>query len=376
MKIGKYEIGILNLFLVLVPVAFILHFTHADPVLIFVVSGVAIIPLAGLLGESTEHLAEHVGPGVGGLLNATFGNAAELIIALYALQAGLFQVVKASITGSIIGNLLLVLGVSMVAGGLRFKVQKFNAVAAGMNSTLLLLSVAGLLVPAVFIYLLMGADLPMEEMKELDLDLSLDVAIVLFVTYVLSLVFALHTHKHLFDTTDYEDEGGAMDENVWSVKKSVTVLALATLGVVFMSEFLVHTIEGVTETLGWTQVFVGVIIIAIVGNAAEHSAAILMAMKNKMDIAVTIAIGSSSQVALFLAPVLVFASYFIGPAPMDLVFSPLEVLAIIVSAILVNFVAMDGESHWMEGVMLLAVYIILGIAFYFLPAPSLAVAAG
>ena len=374
MKIGKYEVSILNLFLVLVPVAFILHFTHADPVWIFVVSGVAIIPLAGLLGESTEHLAEHVGPGIGGLLNATFGNAAELIIALFALQAGLFQVVKASITGSIIGNILLVLGVSMVAGGLRFKTQKFNAAAAGMNSTLLLLSVAGLLVPAVFIYLLMGAGLPMEEMKELDLDLSLDVAIVLFITYVLSLVFALHTHKHLFDTTDYEGEGGAMDEHVWSVKKSITVLALATLGVVFMSEFLVHTIVPVSESLGWTQIFVGVIIIAIVGNAAEHSAAILMAMKNKMDIAVTIAIGSSSQVALFLAPVLVFASYFIGPGPMDLVFSPLEVLAIIVSAIMVNFVAMDGESHWMEGAMLLAVYIILGIAFFFLPAPSVPVA--
>lgn len=374
MKIGKYEISILNLFLVLVPIAFILHFTHADPVWIFVVSGVAIIPLAGLLGESTEHLAEHVGPGIGGLLNATFGNAAELIIALFALQAGLYQVVKASITGSIIGNILLVLGVSMVAGGLRFKTQKFNAAAAGMNSTLLLLSVAGLLVPAVFIYLLMGAGLPMEEMKELDLDLSLDVAIVLFITYVLSLVFALHTHKHLFDTTDYEGEGGAMDEHVWSVKKSITVLALATLGVVFMSEFLVHTIVPVSESLGWTQIFVGVIIIAIVGNAAEHSAAILMAMKNKMDIAVTIAIGSSSQVALFLAPVLVFASYFIGPGPMDLVFSPLEVLAIIVSAIMVNFVAMDGESHWMEGAMLLAVYIILGIAFFFLPAPSVPVA--
>lgn len=366
MKIGKFEVSLLNIFLVFVPIAFVLKFSHADGTLIFIVSGIAIIPLAGLLGEATEHLSEHVGPGVGGLLNATFGNAAELIIAIFALQAGLYEIVKASIAGSIIGNILLVLGLSVVVGGLRFKTQKFNATAAGMNSTLLILSTAGLVVPAVFFYLLTAHDVPAEEALQLDLDVSLEVSIVLFVTYILSLIFSLQTHKHLFDTTDYESpQDGAYD--VWTVKKSAIVLALATLGVVFMSEFLVHTIEDISEKAGLTQVFIGVIIVAIVGNAAEHSAAIMMAWKNKMDISVTIAIGSSSQVALFVAPLLVFLSFFIGPAPMDLVFSPLEVLSIVLASILVNFVALDGEFHWMEGVQLLAVYIILGIAFFFLP---------
>ena len=366
MKIGKFEVSILNLFLIFVPIAFVLHYTHADGTWIFIVSGIAIIPLAGLLGEATEHLSEHVGPGVGGLLNATFGNAAELIIAIFALKAGLYEVVKASITGSIIGNILLVLGLSVVVGGLRFKTQKFNATAASMNSTLLILSTVGLVVPAVFFFLLTTHGVPEEEALQLDLDLSLEVAIVLFVTYILSLIFSLQTHKHLFDTTDYDSpEDGAYD--VWSTKKSMIVLALATLGVVFMSEFLVHTIQDVSEKMGMTQVFIGVIIVAIVGNAAEHSAAIMMAYKNKMDISVTIAIGSSSQVALFVAPVLVFLSYFVGPAPMDLVFSPLEVLSIVMASILVNYVALDGEFHWMEGTQLLAVYIILGIAFFFLP---------
>lgn len=366
MKIGKYEVGVLNLLLVFVPIAFILHFTHAEASWIFIVSGLAIIPLAGILGEATEHLSEHVGPGVGGLLNATFGNAAELIIAIFALQAGLYGVVKASITGSIIGNLLLVLGASMLAGGLKYKTQSFSAMAAGMNSTLLILSTAGLLVPAVFFYLLTAHAVPADEISSLDLDVSLYVAVILFITYILSLVFSLQTHKNLYDTTDYETPG-LEDEEVWSVKKSAIILAIATIFVALMSEMLVHSIEETVVSWGMTEIFVGVIIVAIVGNAAEHSAAIMMAMKNKMDIAVTIAIGSSSQVALLLAPVVVFMSYFIGPSPMDLVFSPLEVLAVILSAILVNFVALDGKSHWMEGVQLLAVYAVLGVAFYFLP---------
>lgn len=367
MKIGSYDVPILLTMLIFIPITFVLQFMHASGTWIFIASGLAIIPLAGILGEATEHIAEHVGPGIGGLLNATFGNAAELIIAIFALQAGLYEIVKASITGSIIGNLLLVLGLSMVAGGLKYKTQSFNAMAAGMNSTLLLLSTAGLVVPALFFYLLTSHDVPVDQVTALDLDVSLDVSIVLFVTYVLSLIFSLQTHKHLFDTTDYETEGGGEFEEPWSIKKSAIVLAVSTIFVALMSELLVHSIADATESWGMTDVFVGVIVVAIVGNAAEHSAAILMAMKNKMDIAVTIAIGSSSQVALLLAPVLVFLSYFVGPAPMDLVFSPLEVLAIILSAILVNFVALDGKSHWMEGVQLLAVYVILGIAFYLLP---------
>jgi Ca2+:H+ antiporter len=367
MKIGTYEVGLLDYLLVFVPIAMFLHYTHVSASWIFITSGLAIIPLAGLLGEATEHLSEHVGPGIGGLLNATFGNAAELIIAIFALQAGLYGVVKASITGSIIGNLLLVLGASMLAGGMKFKTQSFSAMAAGMNSTMLILSTAGLVVPAVFYYLLTSHGVAPDEVSSLDLDVSLYVAIILFITYILSLVFSLQTHKNLYDTTDYETPG-LEDEQVWSVRKSAIVLAVSTAFVAMMSEMLVHSIEETVVSWGMTEIFVGVIIVAIVGNAAEHSAAIMMALKNKMDIAVTIAIGSSSQVALLLAPVVVFLSYFIGPQPMDLVFSPLEVLAVMLSAVLVNFVALDGKSHWMEGVQLLAVYAVLGVAFYFLPA--------
>lgn len=217
-------------------------------------------------------------------------------------------------------------------------------------STLLLLSTAGLVVPALLFYLLNTHNIPADEVTHLDMDVSLYVSIVFFVTYILSLVFSLQIHKHLYDTTDYETEGGAEFEEPWSIRKSSVILAVATMFVALMSELLVHSIAETTESWGMTEVFVGVIVVAIVGNAAEHSAAIMMAMKNKMDIAVTIAIGSSSQVALLLAPALVFLSYFIGPVPMDLVFSPLEVLANILSAILVNFVALDGKSHWMEGV--------------------------
>jgi Ca2+:H+ antiporter len=366
-KVGKHDVSLLHLLLVFVPVAFLLHFSHAGGTWIFIASGLAIIPLAGILGEATEHLAEHVGPGIGGLLNATLGNAAELIIAVFALQAGLYGVVKASITGSIIGNLLLVLGASMVAGGIKHKSQSFNAIAAGMSSTLLLLSTAGLVVPALFYYLLKAHEVPADQLNRLDLDVSLDVAIVLFVTYLLSLVFSLQTHKHLYDPTDYGHEEGVEPKEVWSLQKSLIILVVSTLFVAIMSEYLVHSIEAATDSLGMTEIFVGVVVVAIVGNAAEHSAAILMAIKNKMDIAVTIAIGSSTQVALLLAPLLVFLSDFIGPERMDLVFSPLEVLAVVLSSVLVNFVALDGKSHWMEGVQLLALYGVLGIAFYFLP---------
>jgi Ca2+:H+ antiporter len=369
MKIGKREISPLDLLLVFVPIAAALHYLGASGTWVFIASGLAIIPLAGLLGEATEHLSDHVGPGIGGLLNATFGNAAELIIAIFAVQAGLYGVVKASIAGSIIGNLLLVLGASMVAGGLKRETQSFNPITAGMSSTLLLLSTAGLVVPALFYYLLSAHGVPGDEIARLDRDVSLDVAIVLFVTYALSLVFSLQTHKHLYDTTSYGQEAAVADEDedVWSLKKSSIILAVSTLFVAIMSEYLVHSVEEATASWGMTEVFVGVIIVAIVGNAAEHSAAILMARKDKMDIAVTIAIGSSTQVALLLAPVLVLLSYLIGPEPMDLVFTPLEVLAVVLSAILVNFVALDGKSHWMEGVQLLALYLVLGIAFYFLP---------
>lgn len=364
MRIGTFHIEPLLLFLVFVPVAIVLEMLHADPVWIFTASALAIIPLAGLMGKSTEHLAEHMGAGLGGLLNASFGNAAELIIAVMALRAGLLDVVKASIAGSIIGNILLVLGASALAGGIKYQRQVFNRTAAGLGVTSLVLSAIGLVVPALFHLVTSDAPAPHEQ------ELSLEIAIVLFVTYILSLVFALRTHKHLYSGTPNEDMAHAADEALgvehWSTKKSVTVLLVATSFVALMSEFLVGAVEHTARDLGMTEVFVGVIVVAIIGNAAEHSTAILMAMKNQMDLALNIAIGSSIQIALFVAPLLVFSGYLFGQ-PMNLLFSEFEVMAVALSVGIVSLVAMDGESNWMEGVQLLAVYIILAIAFYFLP---------
>ena len=354
----------LNLLLVFVPVAFVLEYVvHASPTIIFIISCLAVIPLAGMMGHATEQLAERMGEGVGGLLNATFGNAAELIIAIIALRAGLFDLVKASITGSIIGNILLVFGLSTLAGGFRFQTQKFNATAASAGSTLLVLSAVALLIPAVF-HSIVG-----NTARSAEHNLSFEIAVVLIITYALSLVFTLKTHRHLYvgDVGIEEDEPG--DVHPGPMWKPVLTLLSATVGIAFMAEFLVGAATETAEALRWSEVFVGVIVVAIIGNAAEHSTAVLMAMKNKMDIAINIAVGSSIQVALFVAPALVLLSYVIAPRPMDLIFTPLEVLAVAVSVLIMAQVAGDGESHWMEGVQLLAVYAILGIAFFFLPMP-------
>lgn len=352
----------LNWLLVAVPVAIGLELSHASAIAIFVASAVAIIPLAGWMGRATEHLAEKLGEGIGGLLNATFGNAAELIIAIMALHKGLYDVVKASITGSIIGNVLLVLGLSILAGGLRERQQKFNPTAAMIGSTMLALSAIGLLLPAVFHFLVRGVPNAHEQ------DLSLEIAVVLFITYVLSLVFTLRTHSHLYVGKPDQAEEEAIGTHGWSQTRSIVTLIVATSLVALMSEFLVGAVEEASHVLGLTEVFVGVILVAIIGNAAEHSTAVLVAMKNKMDLALNIAIGSSMQIALFVAPVLVFISYLFGK-PMDLIFTPLEVIAVGVSVAVVALIAQDGESNWMEGVLLLAVYTILGLTFYFLPMP-------
>jgi Ca2+:H+ antiporter len=357
----------LNWLLVFVPAAVVLELMHASPIAIFAVSALAIIPLAGWMGRATEHLAERMGEGIGGLLNATFGNAAELIIALMALRAGLFEVVKASITGSIIGNILLVLGLSVVAGGLKFPQQRFNTQAAMLGSTMLALSAIALIVPAIFHWIVTSSGRAAQAHEQ---DLSLEIAVVLFITYILSLIFTLKTHAHLYagggtHSAETEDAVGTVG---WSRGRSVTVLLVATVLVAVMSEFLVGAVEAASRTLGLTEVFVGVILVAIIGNAAEHSTAVLMATRNKMDLALNIAIGSSMQVALFVAPVLVFASYLMAKRPMDLLFTTFEVVAIVVAVAVVALIAQDGESNWMEGVLLLAVYTILGLAFYFLPA--------
>ncbi|MDX2031192.1 MAG: calcium/proton exchanger [Blastocatellia bacterium] len=354
--------NLLNWFLIFVPIAAALEFTHANPIAIFAASALAIIPLAGWMGRATEHLAEKMGQGVGGLLNATFGNAAELIIALMALRKGLYDVVKASITGSIIGNILLVLGLSILFGGLKYPRQVFNKTAAMLGSTLLTLSAIALVMPGVFHLLTVGKPNANEQ------DLSLEIAVVLIITYVLSLIFTLRTHSHLYTGgVDEHSEEEAIGTHGWSQTKSVSILLGATVLVAVMSEFLVGAVEAASHQLGLTEVFVGVILVAIIGNAAEHSTAVLVAMKNKMDLALNIAIGSSMQVALFVAPVLVFASYLFEK-PMNLLFTPLEIVAVTVSVLIVTMISQDGESNWMEGVLLLAVYTILGLTFYFLPA--------
>src|SRR5271157_5905562 len=274
MKIGVYKLGYLDALLVFIPVSFILEFLHVNDTWVFFTSALAIIPLAAIMGTATEHLAAKFGPGIGGLLTSTFGNAAELIIAVFAIKNGLPEVVKASITGSIIGNILLVLGLSFVAGGVKVKTLKFNSTAAGLNSTMLILCTSALIVPAVISALLSGShNLDKAKIHALDLKISLAIAIVLFVTYLLSLVFSLKSHKHLYGTAD--EEGAGHGEMVpWKTQTTLFVLLLATVGISFMSEIMVTSIEVATKTLGMNEVFVGVIVVAIVGNAAEHSTAI------------------------------------------------------------------------------------------------------
>ena len=335
-----------------------------SPTALFVCSALGIIPVAGWIGRATEALAARVGEGLGGLLNATFGNAAELIIAGVALSKGLTNVVKASITGSIIGNVLLVLGLSILMGGTKYKEQRFNRTAARTSGISLSLAAIGLVIPTVFHRAAArtpGGWSPVVEQK-----LSMAIAVVLFVTYFCMLGFSLWTHKHFFQSAHaHAEESGAQ----WSRGKAIIILIVATTLVAVLSEFLVGTIENVRDSVGLTEVFVGVIVVAIVGNAAEHSTAILMAMKDKMDLSVGIAIGSSLQIALFVAPLLIFLSYLFG-RPMDLEFTMPEVVAVVVSVYVLFQISGDGETNWIEGIQLLSLYVILGILFFYLPEPE------
>jgi Ca2+:H+ antiporter len=404
------RIGVLNVLLVFVPLAIGLRLADASPTWVFVASSVAIIPLAGLMGRSTEMIAHRMGPGIGGLMNASFGNAAELIIAFFALKDGYTEIVKASLTGSILGNILLVLGASFLAGGVRYRRQVFNRTAAGMAATLLALAAVGLLVPALF-----HAHLIIHHEAADEQGVSLEIAIVLFVSYILMLLFSLKTHKHLYSPEDHAapnverlSESHAADhspltthhsppttqhsesqppppdpsdpanvghghaahvEDHWPQWLAITVLVAATTCVALMSELLVGAIEHASQTFGWTELFVGVFVVAVVGNAAEHSTAILVARKNQMDLSFQIAVGSGLQIALFVAPLLVFISYLPGFPQLNLVFTMLEVVAVLASVLIVGLVAHDGESNWLEGLLLLAVYLILAIAFFHLPDP-------
>jgi Ca2+:H+ antiporter len=348
----------------LIPIAVVLELIGAPATVVFAASALGIIPTAALMGRATEELAARSGPGIGGLLNVTFGNAPELIIALFALGQGLQEVVKASIVGSIIGNMLLVLGAAMLAGGIGRERQRFSRTSASIQTTMLMLASAALIMPAIF-ELVEGKGLPAPGAEAIHYGgtvehLSLAVAVVLIITYVVGLFFSLKTHRDLFNP-EYEEE----DTWGWSTRKSVIALAIAGVLVGVMSEVLVGSITEASESVGLSEFFIGVIVVAIVGNAAEHWVAVLVAMKDKMDLAVNIAVGSSAQIALFVAPILVIASFFVGPYPLALVFNGFELGAILLAILVGNHVTSDGESTWFEGVQLLAVYFVFGLAFYF-----------
>jgi Ca2+:H+ antiporter len=353
----------------LIPAAVIVDVAGAPAAVIFFTSAVALIPPAAMMGRATEELAERSGNVIGGLLNVTFGNAPELIIALFALEKGLHEVVKASLIGSILGNILLVMGAAMLVGGLtggRTRgVQKFGQTAASAQSTMLLLAVAALIMPGVFA-LVEGDGLPHPGDAIVDYgstleNLSLAVACVLIVSYAAGLLFSLRTHAGLFNP--HEEESSSEDRGKWSTRRSVLALAISGVLVGILSEILVGSIEETSHAIGLSEFFIGAIVVAIVGNAAEHWVAVLVAYKNKMSLAVNIAIGSSAQVALFVAPVLVLCSFVLGPAPMPLVFNGLELAAVAIAAIIANQVTQEGESTWYEGLQLLLVYVVIALAF-------------
>lgn len=341
----------LKYLLIFVPISFVAKFLNASGSIMFLLSCASIIPLAGLMGEGTEEISFYSGPKIGGFLNGTFGNATELIISFFALKQGLFDVVKSSIAGAVIGNVLLVIGASMLAGGLKYKTQKFNVKVNEVTSSMLLFAVIGLCIPALFTH---TVDPSLLNTKYEGL--SIFVAVVMIVIYILSLYFSFNTHKDIY--TNDKEEGTSK----WSLKKSITILIIATVLIAVESEFLVDGIESITTSLGWSEFFVGIILIPIIGNAAEHSTAVVMSLKDKMDVALEIALGSSLQIILFVAPILIFLSLLF--TPMSIVFNEFEILALIASVLIANRVSHDGESNWLEGVQLLAVYLIIAAAFF------------
>jgi Ca2+:H+ antiporter len=349
-----------------IPIAIALELAHADATLVFVASALGVIPTAALMGRATEELAARSGPGIGGFLNVTFGNAPELIIAFFALNEGLQEVVKASLIGSILGNVLLVMGAAMFIGGRKRDRQFFDRTAANVTALMLFLAVVALIAPAIF-ELVQGTGLPRPDAEAVNYDsdvekLSVGVAIVLLATYAAGLVFSLRTHKDLFNPEHAaEDHVG----EPWTVRRGVLMLAGAGVAVGVMSEILVGSITEASESIGLSPFFVGVIVVAIVGNAAEHWVAIYFAARDKMDLAVNIAIGSAAQIALFAAPVLVLLSLFVGDFPMALVFNGFELGAVVLAVLIAQQVVAEGESTWFEGLQLLAVYVVLGLTFFF-----------
>jgi Ca2+:H+ antiporter len=342
----------LDWLLVFVPIAIVLELIHGAPVAIFATSALAILPLAGLIGHATEDLAIRTGPQIGGLLNATFGNVTEMIIAVFLILDGQLEIVKASITGSIIGNVLLVLGLSFLVGGWTRVEQKFSRLSAGVHSASLMIAVAALLLPALFSFTPEATGFRTEAV-------SIGVSVVLMTVYLLALLFMFRTHRALF-RSDLEH-----GEPRWSKARALTTLIGATVAVAAMSEFLVGALEPTVEDIGISELFVGLIVVPIVGNAAEHSSAIILAAKDRIEVSIEIAIGSSTQIALFIAPALVFVSLLVGE-PMDLIFSGLEIAAVAFSAAILGFIVLDGRSNWFEGAQLLAAYVIMAVSFFFL----------
>ena len=343
--------------LIFVPLTLFAEYIHFSPIGIFILASLAIIPLAKFIGESTEEISVHTGPALGGLLNATFGNATELIISIFALQAGLTEMVKASITGSIIGNLLLILGMALFFGGLGKDQQEFNTTAARTSASTLFLATAAIVMPAVFV---LTSENPSAATIE---TLSIAVSVIMAVSYIASLLFSLYTHKHL-----YTADTAACEVCIakWSVKKSIAVLFVSTAAVAVMSEILVGSIEPLAESLGWTELFIGMIFVAIIGNAAEHVSAITIAIKGRMDLSLQIAIGSTTQIAMFVVPVLVFVSYFFE-TPMNLIFTTFEIAAIVSSVLIVKSIIEDGKSNWFEGLQLLGTYGIMVVVSFLHP---------
>lgn len=361
---------IFSLMLLFLPLSLAAHYLDWEAATVFIFSALAIVPLAAFMGTATEEIAVAVGPNLGGLLNATFGNATELILAVVALKEGFVGIVKATITGSIIGNLLLVMGFAMLLGGLRYKEQTFQPVAARLNASAMNLAVIAILLPT-------AVDFTSTGLAEQTLqNLSVAVALVLIAVYSLTLLFSLKTHAYLYDVGVAEIEAESGLEAEAAVKEAqaparywfwLAVLLAVTVGVAVESELLVDSLEEATAALGLSRLFTGVILLPIIGNAAEHATAVTVAMKDKMDLSMSVAVGSSLQVALFVAPLLVIIGWAIEQ-PMDLDFNPFELVAVAVSVLIVNSISADGKSNWLEGILLLATYAILGLAFYFHPA--------
>jgi Ca2+:H+ antiporter len=347
--------------LVMVPIAIGLDFVHSHHLVLFVVAMIALIPLAKLIGESTEHLATHYGTTLGSLLNVTFGNAAEIIIAIIAINAGLIDLVKASITGSILGNIMLIFGLSLIAGGLRHKEQKFNRENAGLQSSLIFLAIIGLAIPTILSSTVIK---PVDTENQLKMQMISDIlALVLISVYIAGIVFTFFTHKYLFTTPSHEQE--AVESIHWGKRKSFVLLAASMVGVVAVSEILVGSVEQTTKQFGFGELFVGAIIVGIVGNAAEHSSAIVLARKGKIDLSIGIAAGSGTQIALFVVPILVMVGIVLGQ-PFTLEFTLYELATLVLAAIILNLIAHDGKSNWFEGIMLTAVYAIIAVGFYFI----------